>query len=201
MESLIKFLTIVEKLAMIAFGSVGSWVAFQGLKAWRVKLRGEADFDLARRLLHSLAHIESHIEYVRDSVNRDREQLVSASQSLSEAFEGFLTMGHEAVAVWGRPWREVCRDAMRVHRDLSGIALRDSLLDSNIGEMADEFAKNRPEELESERFVETMRAILKYQREAWEVSITTKFQASLHRARHSVGKIEDFLRTKLPRGE
>ena len=110
---------------------IGAVVAVIGLNTWKKQLKGNADYELARRVLRSTYKLRDAIKYVRNPFISVEEQASAAKEVGSEKVGGSQAIfdvysvrwqkintatsdleaeGIEAEVLWGKPAVEVQKD-------------------------------------------------------------------------------------------
>ena len=93
--------------------AVTAYCAWRGLSEWRKKLRGEVNFDVARRLLEATLRLDGGFQNFRmpfcfpnerpaaGGDKPDREILAKRRQTLNSKWLEFVARSVEAEAIWG----------------------------------------------------------------------------------------------------
>lgn len=112
---------------MIAFGKLApgvaalgaALVARSGLNTWRRQLRGQAEYELARRVLRALLRVRDEIGVVRSPVISGGEFWAAFKEAGLEAPEGSVSAGTKgSELVYDRRWRRLVTAVTELEAEL-----------------------------------------------------------------------------------
>lgn len=131
---LVQWSPIIENLTTAAAVIGGAFIAFAGLNAWKKQLRGQTDYDLARKLMKAVYRVRNEIELARDPfiMPAETDAAVKAAglgefekgnqakqseavyavrfQKVAAQYVELETEMLEAEATWGSEWTGVIND-------------------------------------------------------------------------------------------
>lgn len=101
-----KYISISKDIALAITAIVGSYVGISGLKTWERQLKGNAEYDLARRLLKCTYQWRDAIQQVRNPLgiggaetsNEYQKRWDGVSNAKNELYTDLI----EAEAIWGK---------------------------------------------------------------------------------------------------
>jgi hypothetical protein len=140
-----KIVVIIRDIVTGAAAMTVAIVAVKGLSTWKRQLFGNANYELARRLLRATYKLREAIRYVRmpmmsnaeiaearkaagsevpdtDSRNGTEDERITFQarwRKISDALVGFDAELLEAEALWGRPIRELSEHLLKCVSELS----------------------------------------------------------------------------------
>jgi hypothetical protein len=139
---LVQWSPIIENAATAVAVLGGAGIALAGLNTWKKQLRGQTDYDLARRLMKAVYKVRNEIQEVRspwimgsetekavktmglEGFDKDNEQKQMGAvyelryQRVAACWVELETAVLEAEATWGSEWTGVIKDLEACVREL-----------------------------------------------------------------------------------
>lgn len=162
---------VMKEFILVIVAIIGLIVAISGLKTWRKQLKGNTEYDLARRLLKAIYEFRESIRTVRDpliSANEVKESYRNAGiiflgdnpisddrrdiyvyqkrwQGVSEKNNNLAVELLEAEVLWGKDIRDLVNNFLRVTGELRlGLNL---FLEIGIEGIRQEYSQEKEEEI------------------------------------------------------
>ena len=109
MDCLRDIITLLKDLVTIFAAGTAAFIAIRGYDIWKKQLRGKTEYELARRLLHSVYRVREAIRLVRKPVHSMAEtRLAMQEAELEMELSDLLDPQHYAMrqdAVYAQRWR------------------------------------------------------------------------------------------------
>lgn len=138
----LEIFSVAKDIALIGAATSGAYVAVKGLNTWRNQLKGQAEYELSRRLLVSLYKYRDEIDNVRHpmmlphempyppsdeakEMNRDQIQFYGMSKAYQNRWDKLREQRTalyadllESEAIWGTNLKEIFQKLFNLQHEL-----------------------------------------------------------------------------------